>query len=92
VLIASNFTGNRQMCIIMALEKSRNHLISRLCHTENILIRRDDKMSGIHQAMKKPRKMMVAFRRHMPRRDQEAAGLRLMQNKKNATLEDFLFD
>ncbi|MHB8118713.1 MAG: DUF4130 domain-containing protein [Methanothrix sp.] len=38
------------------------------------------------------RKNPAAFRRHMPRRDQEAAGLRLMQNKKNATLEDFLFD
>lgn len=36
------------------------------------------------------RKNLVAFRRHMPRRDQEAAGLRLVQNKKNATLEDFL--
>jgi hypothetical protein len=29
--IASNFTDNSQMCIIMALEKSINHLISRLC-------------------------------------------------------------
>jgi len=38
------------------------------------------------------RKNLVAFRRHMPRRDQEAAGLRLVQNKKNATLEDFLSD
>lgn len=36
------------------------------------------------------RKNLAAFRRHMPRRDQEAAGLRLVQNKKNATLEDFL--
>lgn len=35
------------------------------------------------------RKNLAAFRRHMPRRDQEAAGLRLVQNKKNATLEDF---
>lgn len=38
------------------------------------------------------RKNLVAFRRHMPRRDQEAAGLRLVQNKRNATLEDFLCD
>jgi probable DNA metabolism protein len=38
------------------------------------------------------RKNLVAFRRHMPRRDQEAAGLRMVQNKKNATLEDFLCD
>ena len=38
------------------------------------------------------RKNLAAFRRHMPRRDQEAAGLRLVQNKKNATLEDFLCD
>jgi probable DNA metabolism protein len=36
------------------------------------------------------RKNLAAFLRHMPRRDQEAAGLRLVQNKKNATLEDFL--
>lgn len=38
------------------------------------------------------RKNLAAFRRQMPRRDQEAAGLRLVQNKKNATLEDFLCD
>ncbi len=36
------------------------------------------------------RKNLAAFKRQMPRRDQEAAGLRLGQNKKNATLEDFL--
>ena len=36
------------------------------------------------------RKNLAAFHRHMPRRDQEAAGLRLVQNKKNATLDDFL--
>jgi probable DNA metabolism protein len=36
------------------------------------------------------RRNLAAFRRQMPRRDQEAAGLRLVQNKKNATLEDFL--
>jgi probable DNA metabolism protein len=36
------------------------------------------------------RKNLAAFHRHMPRRDQKAAGLRLLQNKKNATLEDFL--
>jgi len=36
------------------------------------------------------RKNLAAFRRQMPRRDQEAAGLRLVQNKRNATLEDFL--
>jgi probable DNA metabolism protein len=38
------------------------------------------------------RKNLTAFKRHMPRRDQEAAGLRLIQNKKNATLDDFLDD
>lgn len=38
------------------------------------------------------RKNLAAFKRHMPRRDQEAAGLRLMQNRKNATLDDFLGD
>ena len=38
------------------------------------------------------RKNLAAFRRHMPRRDQEAAGMRLVQNKKNATLEEFLGD
>jgi probable DNA metabolism protein len=36
------------------------------------------------------RRNLAAFRRQMPRRDQEAAGLRLVQNKRNATLEDFL--
>jgi probable DNA metabolism protein len=38
------------------------------------------------------RKNLKAFKRHMPRRDQEAAGLRLVQNRKNATLNDFLGD
>jgi len=36
------------------------------------------------------RKNLAAFHRHMPGRDQEAAGLRLLQNKKNASLDDFL--
>ncbi|HOU69939.1 MAG TPA: DUF4130 domain-containing protein [Methanothrix sp.] len=36
------------------------------------------------------RKNLALYRRHMPRRYQEAAGLRLVQNKMNATLEDFL--
>jgi hypothetical protein len=35
------------------------------------------------------RKNLAAFHRHMPKRDQEAAGLRLVQNKKNATLDNF---
>lgn len=35
------------------------------------------------------RKNLAAFKRHMPRRDQEAAGLRLVQNKKNVTLDNF---
>jgi probable DNA metabolism protein len=34
----------------------------------------------------------AAFKRHMPRRDQEAAGLRLAQNRRNLTLDDFLGD
>jgi probable DNA metabolism protein len=38
------------------------------------------------------RKNKTAFHRHMPRRDQDSAGLRLVQNKKNASLEDFLCD
>jgi probable DNA metabolism protein len=38
------------------------------------------------------RKNLAAFKRHMPRRDQETAGLLLMQNRKNTTLEDFLGD
>ena len=38
------------------------------------------------------RKNQAAFRRHMPRRDQDAAGIRLVQNKKNATLGEFLGD
>lgn len=36
------------------------------------------------------RKNLNVFRSRMPRRDQEAAGLRLVQNKKNATLDKFL--
>jgi hypothetical protein len=35
------------------------------------------------------RRNPAAFRRQMPRRDQEAAGLRLVQNKKNVTLDNF---
>ena len=35
------------------------------------------------------RENLTAFHRHMPRRDQEAAGLRLVNKKKNASLEDF---
>ena len=31
----------------------------------------------------------AAFHRHMPRRDQESAGLRLLNKKKEASLEDF---
>ncbi len=38
------------------------------------------------------RKNPAAFRRQMPRKDQEAAGLRMVQNKKNATLDRFLGD
>ncbi len=38
------------------------------------------------------RKNPAAFKRHMPRRDQESAGLRLVQNRKNASLDDFLGD
>ncbi|MDD1733874.1 MAG: DUF4130 domain-containing protein [Methanothrix sp.] len=36
------------------------------------------------------RKNLAAFNRHMPRRDQEAAGMRLVQNKRNASLDDFI--
>ena len=36
------------------------------------------------------RKNLTAFRRNMPRKDQEAAGLRLVQDRRNTTLEDFL--
>jgi probable DNA metabolism protein len=35
------------------------------------------------------RKNLAAFHRHMPRRDQEAAGLRLVQNRRDTTLESF---
>jgi probable DNA metabolism protein len=35
------------------------------------------------------RKNMAAFRRHMPKRDLESAGLRIVQNKRIATLADF---
>jgi len=35
------------------------------------------------------RKNLRAFSKNMPRRDQESAGLRLVQNKRNATLDDF---
>ena len=36
------------------------------------------------------RRNLAAFKRHMPRKDQDAAGLRLVQNNRNATLKDFL--
>lgn len=36
------------------------------------------------------RENLAAFHRHMPRRDQEAAGLRLMNKRKEASLEAFL--
>jgi len=35
------------------------------------------------------RENLTAFHRHMPRRDQEAAGLRLVNKKREASLEDF---
>ena len=35
------------------------------------------------------RENLAAFHRHMPRRDQEAAGLRLVNKRKEASLEDF---
>ena len=35
------------------------------------------------------KKNLAVFRQRMPRRDQDAAGLRLVQNKKEITLEDF---
>jgi|EPASupsiteSAE347_1022098.scaffolds.fasta_scaffold24108_2 hypothetical protein len=35
------------------------------------------------------RKNLRVFRQRMPRRDQESAGLRLLESKENATLEDF---
>ncbi|HPA98082.1 MAG TPA: hypothetical protein PLQ24_05680, partial [Methanothrix sp.] len=35
------------------------------------------------------RENLAAFRRHMPRRDQEAAGMRLVNKKREASLEDF---
>jgi probable DNA metabolism protein len=35
------------------------------------------------------RKNLAAFRRQMPRRDQDSAGLRLVQNTKNVTLDSF---
>jgi probable DNA metabolism protein len=38
------------------------------------------------------KKNLPLFHQRMPRRDQEAAGLRLVQNKKEITLEDFLGD
>jgi hypothetical protein len=36
------------------------------------------------------RKNLAAFKKNMPRRDQVAAGLRLVQNRRNATLDDFI--
>jgi probable DNA metabolism protein len=38
------------------------------------------------------RKNLAIFRQRMPRRDQDAAGLRLVQNKREVTLDDFLGD
>jgi len=37
VVIASNITGNSQMSIMMALEESRNHSISRLCLLDDMV-------------------------------------------------------
>ena len=36
------------------------------------------------------RRNLAAFKRHMPRKDQDAAGLRLVQGRRNTTLDDFL--
>jgi len=36
------------------------------------------------------RRNLAAFKRHMPRKDQDAAGLRMVQDRKNTTLDDFL--
>jgi probable DNA metabolism protein len=36
------------------------------------------------------RRNLAAFKRHMPRKDQDAAGLRLVQDRRNTTLDDFL--
>ena len=38
------------------------------------------------------KKNLAVFHSRMPRRDQDAAGLRLAQNKKEVTLDDFLGD
>jgi hypothetical protein len=37
VVIASNITGSSQMSIMMALDESRNHSISRSCPSGSIL-------------------------------------------------------
>ena len=36
------------------------------------------------------RKNLKAFRQRMPKRDQNAVGLRVIQSEKGVTLEDFL--
>ena len=36
------------------------------------------------------RRNLAAFKRHMPRKDQDAAGLRMVQDRRNTTLDDFL--
>ena len=38
------------------------------------------------------KKNLAVFHQRMPRRDQDAAGLRMVQNKKEVTLEDFIDD
>jgi hypothetical protein len=38
------------------------------------------------------KKNLTVFHQRMPRRDQDAAGLRMVQNKKEVTLDDFLGD
>jgi probable DNA metabolism protein len=38
------------------------------------------------------KKNLAVFHQRMPRRDQDAAGLRMVQNKKEVTLDDFLGD
>ena len=58
--IASNFTGNSQMCIIMALEKSINHLISRLCHeNENFKTKLELAYENIIEPLKVPKNIRL---------------------------------
>jgi len=77
-----------------SLERLKSALITGECGQDGTVADQTD-LNGLWHAYYDSqycpeRKNMAAFRRHMPKRDRESAGLTLMQNNRNATLDDFL--